>query len=374
MTGDALERLRAANPVPVLGRAGPAPAFADEPRLRPRPRRVRLLVAAAAVAALVGSPAIAIGLGVVDFGSSERAPARVVKQFESLREGAPAGMDPAVVAGEARQLEVGGHVLWVAPTAAGGLCYGWDGGSGGCDKLGTVPLSVSWLARPTRVPAPPAAPSAQTANAVDGFAHSRYVVDVEIRLDDGTAVRPRVTWISEPIAAGFFRYVAPGGREIFAVVGFRDGEEVIAETMGPRVDPHPYARLDERSKLAEVATAEGSVRLWTAPTKTDGRCIWLEFGDHERAVAPCLPRGYEREAGLALAVHDFAGTSVLAGRCGYGGVRLTRSDGPSRTIDCRDGVVFGAIEPAEFEGTLEAVTKTGKPLPGSRVELARLRR
>jgi hypothetical protein len=106
-------------------------------------------------------------------------------------------------------------------------------------------------------------------------------------------------------------------RDVVEVVGFRNGEAVIAEQIGRRPGPHPYARLDERTKLEEVATEVGPVRLWTAPTKTDGSGAWLEFRGDERAVMPCLPLGYDQQAGLALALHDFAGTSVVAGQCGY---------------------------------------------------------
>lgn len=371
MTIDALARLRAANPVVVLGRAGVAPVFAEESRSRRRSRWV-VVVAVCVVATLLGAPALAIGLGVIDFEATEPAPPRVVKDFESLSAGAPPGMDPAVVASEARQLTVDGHVLWVAPTRAGGLCYGWDGGSGGCDKLGTVPLSVSWLGRPTRVPPPPAR-SARTFYAVEGFAHARWIDAVEVRLDDGATVRPQLTWISRPIDAGFFRYGAPPNRDVVAVVGFRNGKEVIGEEVGARPAPHRYARLDERTKLAEVATADGPVRLWTAPTKTNGRCVWLEFRGDERAVAPCLPRGYEQQAVLALVVHAFGGTSVLAGQCGYAGVELVPPAGASRTIDCHNGMVFAPLQRHELEGSVQAVNEAGSPLRGSRVELARLR-
>jgi hypothetical protein len=372
MTTDAIERLRAANPVPVLGRVGDAPVFADVSRKRAPSRRVWVIVVAAIIAALVGAPGLAIGLGVIDFESSEPAPPRVVKDFASLSEAAPPGMDPEVIAGEARQLKVDGHTLWVAPTRSGGLCYGWDGGGGGCDKLGTVPLSVSWLGRPTRAPGPSQPP--RSFYAVQGFAHARWVDAVEVRLDDGTAARPQVAWISAPIDAGFFRYVAAAGRDVVAVVGFRGGEEVIGDAIATRLQPHPYARLEERTKLAEVGTAAGPVHLWTAPTTTDGRCVWLEFRGEERAVAPCLPRGYERQAVLALALHEFGGTAILAGQCGYAAVELTREDGVSRTVRCREGIVFARLEPGELDGALQALDKTGQPLRGSRVELARLRR
>jgi hypothetical protein len=370
MTNGEIARLRAANPVPVLPRVGAPPIFAD---VQPKSRwRRRWLVAAAlAISALIGGPALAIGLGVINFQSSAPAPPQVVRDFATLSEGAPTGMDPGVIASETRKVPVHGHTLLIAPTRAGGLCYGWDRGPGGCDKLGTVPLSVSWLARPFRLA--PGTQSPSSFDAAEGFAHARWVDGVEVRLADGTSVRPQLTWISKPIDAGFFRYVAPEGGAVVGVIGFRHGEAVIGEQIGKRRGPHPYARLDERKKLAEVETAAGPVRLWMAPTKTDGRCVWLQLRGQEHAVTPCLPAGYEHQAGLSLALYDFGGTSILAGECGYAVIELTRADRTSRTLECHDGIVFGRLQPAELNATVQALDKDGQPLRGSKIEVAHLR-
>jgi hypothetical protein len=96
---------------------------------------------------------------------------------------------------------------------------------------------------------------------------------------------------------------------------------VIGEKIGKPREAHPRARLDERSKLAEVETPEGPVRLWAAPIKTVGRCVWLEFRGEERAVTPCLPRGYQRQTGLAFAAEVF----FLSGWHAGGQARLEQS-------------------------------------------------
>jgi hypothetical protein len=54
-------------------------------------------------------------------------------------------------------------------------------------------------------------------------------------------------------------------------------------------------------------------------------------------------------------------------------VELTRADGTSGTLGCRDGIVFARLEPNELNGTLQALNKTGQPLRGSQIEVARLR-
>jgi hypothetical protein len=369
MSTDVLDRLAAANPVRAPGRAGSAPTFAPE-----APRKRKLVIVAVAVlgGVVAAGSALAIGLGAIDFSSAEHAPPRVVKDFDSLRSGAPPGMDPGVIAVETRQIRIGGRTLWIAPTRSGGLCYGWAHGTGGCDKVGTVPLSVSWLQRPFAAPGRGHAIPLDF-YAVTGFAHSRWVDAVEVRLDDGTAVRPELAWISKPIEAGFFFYVAPSKRSVVEVVGLRDGEAVTGEESSFRPGPHPYAQLDERRQLAQIHTHEGPVVLWSAPTLTNGRCVWLEFHGEERAVTPCLPTGYERQAAFSGGVHDFGDTTVLAGECGYAALAIVRPGGTSRTIECLDGVVFARLEPADLGGTVHAVDENGNPIGGSSVPVVRLR-
>jgi hypothetical protein len=36
------------------------------------------------------------------------------------------------------------------------------------------------------------------------------------------------------------------------------------------------AVLEEKAELSAIETAAGSARLWTAPTRYDGRCAWVE--------------------------------------------------------------------------------------------------
>jgi hypothetical protein len=49
-----------------------------------------------------------------------------------------------VIPNETRKVATFGKAtLWVAPTRQGGFCFDL-GGQGGCDRLGTVPLSISW--------------------------------------------------------------------------------------------------------------------------------------------------------------------------------------------------------------------------------------
>jgi hypothetical protein len=387
MSDAVLRRLAASNPVPAelveeLSRIlrDQRPDLSAPPTREPH-RRTLLVAALVAIAALVAGPALALKFGVIDFSAAPPAPAHVVTQFESLSQGAPPGMDPAVHGAETRTVgELGGHTLWVAPTNEGGLCYELAESTGGCDKFGTVPLSVSWGSDSAPRQAPPARssharPSRARPNVspprsfqrVDGYAHARWADEVEVKLDDGSLAHPRVIWISAPISAGFFYYRAPAGRSIDSVLALRRGEVMTVETLAANAssEPHPFADLSRRQLVAQIQTDDGAAKLWTAPTKTDGRCAWLEFGGHEAAVAPCLPHGYEHQVALGVSVRALGGHSVLAGECGYHGIQFLHRDGTTRTILCADGLVFADLSPADSAGSFRAVDARGRPVAGS---------
>lgn len=368
MTDQLLHRLAQANPVPQAAVADLNASLRRQSLVlfpvsaeRASRGRVAAIAAVLAIAALVVGPALALRFGVIDFSSAEPASPHVVTQFSSLSEDAPAGMDPRVVAGEARLVgEIGGHTLWVAPTKPGGLCFGWSKGSGGCDKLGTVPLSVSWSSD-----APFATTSGPSFLAVSGFARARWADDVEITLDDGFLVHPEVIWISPPIDAGFFYYRAPDGRTIAKVASVKGHKVMAADTGNPSNEAHPLADLSQRTQVAEFQTNDGPATFWTAPTPTEGRCTWLEFQNTETPIVPCLPAGYEHQAALSYAVHSLGGHLILAGECGYSAIEFLHLDSGTRRVQCSDGLVFTELNPADAAGQLRALDSRGRPLSWS---------
>ena len=329
-----------------------------------RPRRVLVLVALLALTfVLMAAVAYALGHPLIEFSSAPHAPQPVIKEFSSLSLGAPPGMDPRVTARETRLVgKIEGHTLWVAPTEHGGLCHEWSGASGGCDALGTVPLSVTWATGPT---APSSQPSIVS---VAGFAHARWVDEIEIELDDDSTVHPQVVWISPPIDAGLYYYRAPQGRAIEAVAALNEGEVVARESArgGAAPGPHAFADLSKRDRVAEIQTDEGAAVLWTAPTKTEGRCAWLEFGDEELEVTPCFPKGYEHQVGAGFNVYRLGGVSILAGHCGYRAVRFFHRDRSVRTVPCSDGLVFQKLESADTAGDMGFLNANGQLQPHSR--------
>jgi hypothetical protein len=339
--GHAADVARSARPLPRHPGGRPAS----------RQRRALLLIGLVTLTfVLVVATAYAIGHPLVDFSSAPPAPPHAVKEFDSLSVGAPPGMDPHVIAGETRLVgDFGGLDLWVAPTKSGGFCVEWREATGGCDALGTVPLSVTWQ-------------TGVVGDAVYGHANARWADRVEVELDDGSTVEPRVIWVSPPIDAGFFYYRPPEGRTIRTVLALQGDEVIAADGEGAPGGPHPFADLSKRDQVAEIETNDGTVTLWTAPTKTEGRCAWIEFQGEEQQATPCLPKGYEHQTALAYRIESLGGHTILVGECGYSAVQFIHGDGTDRTVECTDGLVLADLEPADLAGEMQALGADGQPV------------
>jgi hypothetical protein len=216
---------------------------------------------------------------------------------------------------------------------------------------------------------------------VAGYVRSKYAAGVAIRFEDGTVVRPELTWVSEPIGAGFFAYDIPtaqraiGHRAVAVVAVDAHGERVATDYLGVGGlrDPLADAVIAKRHAEVELETAHGTATLYTAPTRYEGRCTWLEFGGEQIPVTPCLPKGYEHQSALGVAVHALGGRLILAGECGYAAVEFLHLDGRVRRVECTDGLVFTDLNPADAAGEMRALDADGHPPPGSTVSVPRLR-
>jgi hypothetical protein len=370
---DALTRLEAANPVPAGAREWIAAELgldaSDSIPREPRRRLGRLVAIAAAVllAVLVVAPALGHGIPGLDFFHAEKAPPDVVRNFADFGVGAPAGMDPRVIPGETRKIETirfaSGklHTLWVAPTKAGGLCFEWTNADGGCDASGTLPLSVTWMG------------SAGDTQSVDGFAHSRWVDEIQVKLSNGTTVEPDVTWVSAPISAGFFHYDAPAATSVRSVVGLRHGDAVTADNLGSgQAEPavSPFADLSKKQQAAAIDTPAGEATIWTAPTKTDEVCSWLDFAGKQWRAAPCLPVA-DAYQGLSLGASNANGTQVVwaAGSPDYATELVFRWDDGTTDVVTAKNKFFLEAARADKTGVLVARRADGTTLPNFRVDL-----
>lgn len=199
-------------------------------------RRARVAIVALLVAALTSIGAVvafALGVVPVDFNSAEKASptSPAFKEFAQLDESAPAGMPTGVIASETRivtsyPLTTGQSVvLAVAPTKSGGFCAHFsNSGGGGCDRDRAIPFSRG-ISIPGQVA--PGATKIDGQLFVSGWTLVHGASSVDVLFEDGSDVEVPLTWVSQPVDAGFFFYDVPAehrvsGRAPIALV-LRDG-------------------------------------------------------------------------------------------------------------------------------------------------------
>jgi hypothetical protein len=347
-------------------------------------RRLGLLLAGVVVVLLlVTGVAFTFGLPVLDFGQAEKAPpeSRVVKNFAVLDQGAPPGMATDVIPNETRKVATfGDATLWVAPTRQGGFCTDL-GTAGGCDRLGTVPLNISWAIERLDTSSLSARSfgGLPVVDQLSGYVNARWADALEIRFEDGDVIKPQVIWVSKPIEAGFFVQRIPvahrqAGHLISAVVALdHDGKLVSSDSQARDHNRLSDAIRDQAKQTAVIETSAGPAVLRTAPTRYEGRCTWLDFGTEQIPVVPCLPKGYEHQAALVIGVHMLGGHLILAGECGYSAIEFLHPDGGARRVECTDGLVFADLNPADAAGQVRALDREGRPLAGSTIPVTRLR-
>ena len=202
-----------------------------------------VLVGAAALLA-VAAPAFGLPQRVVKlFSAGEPAPPRTELLFSTLDRGAPPGLESGVIAGTARkafevQLPEGVRgMLWVAPTAKGGHCellqlIGADGRARGASGPGCQ-NRANQTGYGITIPGPVTSRGIERGPVViDGHASVREASSAIIEFEDGTQARIGLTWISEPIDAGFFVYGVPQGP-----TGRQDGSQLCCDTSTSTATP-----------------------------------------------------------------------------------------------------------------------------------------
>jgi hypothetical protein len=280
-------------------------------RLAGRGPGSRLALAAAAVVAVVAVAAPASGLHepIIDFVAGEPAPERIVAQYEGLARRTAPGPAPKydVIAGETRRVSTvhlsdGEHTLYVVPTREGGFCFMWTEMMGSCDRLGSMPLNMGWGGGPP---------------VVNGTVDAEWVHSVEVRFVDGRVDKPKITWVSDPIGAGFFLHEVADIDNVVSVSAVDEEGQVLTEQRfrhrKPLVAPQREALVDQKRLALEVDVDGDRMSVWTAPSNTEGRCAWFEFRGRFGQVHQCRARGYAPEVVSAAIVH-FAGARFLLGQ------------------------------------------------------------
>lgn len=177
------------------------------------------------------------------------------------------------------------------------------GDAGGCDRMGTVPLNVTYRSGPSRAITP--YDFLASLRKVEGAVNPRWSDTVELRFEDGTVLRPQIVWVSEPIRQGFF-YVPIGkehhrpGHQLREVVALNADGDVVegddsmwqAQRRRPYSDAPPSGAVVESAKQeTRVQTPGGEAVLWCAPSRFETGCTWLSLAG--RYYNPsCRIKGY----------------------------------------------------------------------------------
>lgn len=345
------------------------------------------VAAAAAVAALtLAVTAVAFGWPqtVIDFFTSPPAPAQVKNWFAALSVGAPKGMNPQAIPGQARKIttatfdanSVHGnhptvHTLYVAPSKGGGFCYLWTNASGGClpVKAPTVhkamramgPLGLDWFADSTGSGYP---------LLVSGWVRTGATRTVEARFADGTTATIPVTWVSAPVNAGFLIYPIPpahrtGADALSSVVALDAKGNVIGKQAFPLTKPLdrdvmqtlPDGRkvsLERRAQAARArkvisfrTTSGSEAYVWVMPRIGGGDCYLFNRGfgcrdPRSAARIPTLNGGLSGSTNPPLLFFLQAKSKVAA-------VELRYQNGESERLTPTDGFLLTEIKPAHYK-------------------------
>ena len=242
MTDELFERFQA------LQRPG-APAWHDvlERVGRRRGRQRMLLAAAAAVVVVIAAPtALALRGTIVNFLDSEPASRGVVLDFQRMDAGAPPGLNNNVIYGQTKRIFerriIDGRVLtlWVAPNRRGGFCMALSGprheGGFGCLWDHRPPISVTQEIGASN----PDGVILRGPFLVWGTLELEGAQTIEMVYEDGSRESQPVTWVSEPIGAGFFLFDVGKAHWVH---GHRIDELVVLSGSGKELwrDPLPYS-------------------------------------------------------------------------------------------------------------------------------------
>lgn len=368
---DVLLRLRDAGPVWE-------PSTRRITSLRRVPRRVALAAAFATLAAVMTAAAFGWPRTFIDFFASPPAPKNVKNFFGSFNVGAPRGMDPHAIPGQARKImtarfdanSIHGdnptlHTLYVAPRKGGGFCELWTKASGGCEPAkapsttsesrAAGPLGISWFAVDYPV---------VIAGAVRGGATKT----VEARFADNTHVTLPVTWVSAPINAGFFVYSVPAahrnraaalssvvalgangkvvGRETFPLT--KPLDEEVPQTLpdGTKVSlPRRADAAKARKVISFRATDSSKVYLWVMPRKGGGDCY------ASNQSSGCRIPGFDaREPAFTGGLAGGSSRILFFGQAKntVAEVELRYQNGVTERLTPVDGFVLQEITPAHY--------------------------
>lgn len=273
-------------------------------RARDGYRRAVMLTAGIVVAIALSAPALGWHRTIINWLDADEASQKVQLQFAQLGIGAPPEFKLGIDHEQARtvtEVTNGGktYVLSVAPTKNGGFCFWWEDLTASCRQertpprfrerrsgdLATFRLGTIWMP--------------DSKGVIQSVAGNLIGADAEQLIAiyaDGERVEIPVTWVSEPIDAGFYLYFVPSknrqaGQHMTALEATdSEGKVVARQTFeltpaseierraqlpdGETVSLPAKAIVSKAVKLIDFHASNGrQVTLWEMPTTEGGVCF-----------------------------------------------------------------------------------------------------
>jgi hypothetical protein len=341
---------------------------------RVSPRAAMLIVGVVAVIAL-SAPALGWHRTVINWLDADGAPRKVQLEFAQLGVGAPPGYELGIEHEQARTVTSVTHagktyVLSVAPTKGGGFCFWWKGSTTSCRQERTPPPDFrerssrdlhSFRLGATWMPDEQGVIQSAAGSLIGSDAEHLFAIYA-----DGDRVEIPVTWVSEPIDAGFYFYFTPAehlraGKHMTALEAATSSGEIVGRQTVELTPANEILRsvrlpdgidamlpakaiVSKAVKLIDFPASNGRrVTLWEMPSTDGGVCFAT------KRSSGCPPGPHE----VPMDGPGLAGGSVpvlveTRTRADVAEVALRFEDGTEKRIRPIKGYVLTELPPRNY--------------------------
>ena len=343
-------------------------------RARRVSRRAAMLIVAVVAVIALSAPALGWHRTIVNWLDADEASKKVQIQFAQLGVEAPGGQRLRLDHEEARTVTSVAHagkryVLSVAPTKNGGFCFWWDDLTASCRQERTPPPNFHERQSGDRAtfrlgtiwsPGREGVIQMVAGNLIGSDAEQLFAVYA-----DGERVEIPVTWVSEPIDAGFYLYFTPSAHRQVGMhmktleATTSEGRVVARQTfeLTPVGEIEQPARLPDGQmellpakaiaskavKLIDFRASNGRrVTLWEMPSTDGGVCYVYNRGSGCPPRPPEVPLSWGIAGGGVPVLFDASTTPGVAE------VVLRFEDGAEKRIRPTKGYVLTEILPRNY--------------------------
>jgi hypothetical protein len=108
--------------------------------------------------------------------------------------------------------------------------------------------------------------------------------------------------------------------------------------------------VSQKKAVFTAVTPRGDAVIWQAPTRYEGKCVWLEFEGKDAPIAPCQPKGYDWNEGRLTGFYPTEDSVLFVGTAAdrYPEIDIVYQDGDVTQITPQNHVFVAAIPEQHF--------------------------